>query len=57
MRREIVATRRSGLTTTVIKRIPSKGKQCTCIHIVPMTAELFQLFLLISIFQKIISKN
>jgi hypothetical protein len=28
MRLEIVATRRSGLTTAVIKRIPSKGKQC-----------------------------
>jgi hypothetical protein len=26
MRREIVATRRAGLTTAVIKRIPSKGK-------------------------------
>ncbi len=43
MRREIVATRRPGLTTTVIKQIPSKGKQCACIHIrvVPMTTELF----------------
>ena len=44
MRREIVATRRAGLTTAVIKRIPSKGKprQCAwCIHIMLMTAELF----------------
>jgi hypothetical protein len=29
MRREIVATRRAGLTTSVIKRIPSKGNQCS----------------------------
>jgi hypothetical protein len=42
MRREIVATRRAGLTTAVIKRIPPKGKQCAwCIHIMPMTEELF----------------
>ena len=42
MRRGIVATRRAGLTTAVIKRIPPKGKQCAwCIHIMPMTEELF----------------
>ena len=31
MRREIVATRRAGVTTSVIKRIPPKGKPCACI--------------------------
>ena len=37
MRREIVAMRRAGLTTSVIKRIPPKGKQGACIHIMLMT--------------------
>ena len=40
MRREIVATRRAGVTTSVIKRIPHKGKQCTCICIQRTTAPL-----------------
>jgi hypothetical protein len=31
MRREIVATRRAGVTTSVIKRIPPKGKQRACV--------------------------
>ena len=49
MRREIVATRRAGLTTAVIRRIPSKGKQCAwCIYI--MTAAV----LIISVFWKLL---
>ena len=40
LRREIVATRRAGVTTSVIKRIPHKGKQCACICIQRMTVTL-----------------
>jgi hypothetical protein len=40
MRREIVATRRAGVTTSVIKRITPKGMQCACICIKCMTATL-----------------
>ena len=41
MRREIIATRRAGLTTAVITRIPSKGKHCAwCIFI--MTAAVLR---------------
>jgi hypothetical protein len=41
MRREIVATRRSGVTTSVVKSIPTKGKQCACIRIKQMTVNAF----------------
>lgn len=40
MLREIVATRRTGVTTSVIRRIPSTGKQCAYIHIILMTVLL-----------------
>ena len=48
MRREIVATRRAGLTTSVIKRIPPKGKQGACIHIMLMTVSPLITVLIIS---------
>jgi hypothetical protein len=41
MRREIVATRRSGVTTSVVKSIPTKGKQYACIRIKQMTVDAF----------------
>ncbi len=40
MRREIVATRRAGVPTPVIKRITPKGMQSACICIKCMTATL-----------------
>ena len=48
MRREIVATRRAGLTASVIKRIPPKGKQGACIHIMLMTVSPLIAVLIIS---------
>jgi hypothetical protein len=41
MRREIVATRRTGVTTSVVKSIPIKGKHCACIRIKQITVDGF----------------